>query len=129
MTTAPRFVRILAAVLATAPCGALGQGLPAEVERLVSAAKLPDARVGVCVIDADTRRVLVERDAAGGYMPASNLKLLTSGAALPKTDFTASLVSGSSRHFLVYDNYDALLEYNCAHSYAISVALLSERIQ
>jgi len=54
---------------------------------------------------------------------------LTNGAALPKTDFTASLVSGSSRHFLVYDNYDALLEYNCAHSYAIAVALLSDRIQ
>ena len=53
---------------------------------------------------------------------------LTSGAALPKTDFTASLVSGSTRHFLVYDNYDALLEYNCAHSYAIAVALLSQRI-
>ncbi len=54
---------------------------------------------------------------------------LTTGAALPKTDLTASLVSGSSRSFLVYDNYDALLEYNCAHSYAISVALLSERIR
>jgi len=54
---------------------------------------------------------------------------LINGAALPKTDFTASLVSGSSRHFLVYDNYDALLEYNCAHSYAIAVALLSDRIQ
>jgi membrane-bound lytic murein transglycosylase B len=54
---------------------------------------------------------------------------LASGAALPKTDFTASLVSGSARHFLVYDNYDALLEYNCAHSYAIAVALLSERIR
>jgi membrane-bound lytic murein transglycosylase B len=54
---------------------------------------------------------------------------LTSGAALPKTDFNASLVSGRSRHFLVYDNYEALLEYNCAHSYAISVALLSDRIQ
>jgi membrane-bound lytic murein transglycosylase B len=53
---------------------------------------------------------------------------LTNGAALPKTDFTASLVSGSSRHFLVYDNYDALLEYNCAHSYAISVALLADRL-
>ena len=49
---------------------------------------------------------------------------LTGGAALPKTDFTASLVSGHRRNFLVYDNYDALLEYNCAHSYAISVALL-----
>jgi membrane-bound lytic murein transglycosylase B len=53
---------------------------------------------------------------------------LTNGAALPKTDFTASLVSGSTRHFLVYDNYDALLEYNCAHSYAVSVALLADRI-
>jgi membrane-bound lytic murein transglycosylase B len=54
---------------------------------------------------------------------------LTGGAALPKTDFTASLVSGASRHFLVYDNYDSLLEYNCAHSYAISVALLSDRVR
>jgi membrane-bound lytic murein transglycosylase B len=54
---------------------------------------------------------------------------LTSGASLPKTDLGASLVSGSSRHFLVYDNYDALLEYNCAHSYAISVALLADRIR
>jgi membrane-bound lytic murein transglycosylase B len=53
---------------------------------------------------------------------------LTSGAALPKTEFTASLVSGTTRHFLVYDNYDALLDYNCAHSYAVSVALLSSRI-
>ena len=53
---------------------------------------------------------------------------LTNGAALPKTEFTASLVSGTTRHFLVYDNYDALLEYNCAHSYAVSVGLLSNRI-
>jgi membrane-bound lytic murein transglycosylase B len=59
---------------------------------------------------------------------ALGVRLLT-GAALPKTDLTASLVSGSTRSFLVYDNYDALLEYNCAHSYAISVALLSDRIR
>jgi membrane-bound lytic murein transglycosylase B len=37
-------------------------------------------------------------------------------------------VSGAARHFLVYDNYDVLLAYNCAHAYALSVALLSERI-
>lgn len=54
---------------------------------------------------------------------------LTNGAALPKTDLAASLVSGSARHFLVYDNYDALLEYNCAHPYAIAVALLADRIR
>jgi membrane-bound lytic murein transglycosylase B len=48
--------------------------------------------------------------------------------ALPKSEMTASLVSGSRRHFLVYKNYDALLDYNCAHSYALSVALLADRI-
>ena len=53
---------------------------------------------------------------------------LTNGATLPKTDLT-SLVSGSSRHFLVSDNYDALLEYNCSHAYAITVALLGDRIK
>jgi membrane-bound lytic murein transglycosylase B len=53
---------------------------------------------------------------------------LPGGAVLPKHDLTASLVSGDSRHFLVYSNYDALLEYNCAHSYAISVALLGDAI-
>jgi len=50
------------------------------------------------------------------------------GGALPKTETQASLVSGTTRHFLVYSNYDALLEYNCAHAYALSVALLGERI-
>ena len=53
---------------------------------------------------------------------------LPGGAALPKRELDAALVSGDTRHFLVYSNYDALLEYNCAHSYAISVALLSDAI-
>ena len=50
------------------------------------------------------------------------------GAPLPKADINAALVSGASRHFLVYGNYDALLSYNCAHAYAVSVALLADRI-
>jgi membrane-bound lytic murein transglycosylase B len=53
---------------------------------------------------------------------------LPGGKALPKTELQASLVSGKARHFLVYRNYDAILEYNCAHSYALSVALLGDRI-
>ena len=53
---------------------------------------------------------------------------LPSGRPLPAAAVDASLVSGSKRHFLVYGNYDALLEYNCAHSYAISVALLGDAI-
>jgi len=50
------------------------------------------------------------------------------GAALPKADLEAALVSGNSRHFLVYSNYDALLAYNCAHAYALSVAMLGDRL-
>jgi membrane-bound lytic murein transglycosylase B len=53
---------------------------------------------------------------------------LADGRALPAADQRASLVSGTTRKFLVYDNYDALLEYNCAHPYALSVALLADRI-
>jgi membrane-bound lytic murein transglycosylase B len=50
------------------------------------------------------------------------------GGALPKADLSASLVSGQTRRFLVYHNYDALLEYNCAHAYALTVAMLGERV-
>jgi membrane-bound lytic murein transglycosylase B len=53
---------------------------------------------------------------------------LPGGRHLPQSDLTASLVSGTKRQFLVYANYDALLEYNCAHSYAVSVALLGDAI-
>jgi membrane-bound lytic murein transglycosylase B len=49
-------------------------------------------------------------------------------ANLPSASVEASLVSGTTRRFLVYGNYDVLLEYNCAHPYALSVALLSEKI-
>ena len=50
------------------------------------------------------------------------------GGALPDAAVTAALVAGRTRHFLVYPNYDALLQYNCAHSYALSVALLGDRL-
>lgn len=50
------------------------------------------------------------------------------GSALPLSDQKASLFSGTSRHFLAYENYDALLEYNCSNSYALSVITLGERV-
>ena len=50
------------------------------------------------------------------------------GQRLPPATPNAALVSGRSRSFLVYQNYDALLEYNCAHSYAIAAGLLADRI-
>jgi len=50
------------------------------------------------------------------------------GRPLPTAPFGAALVSGTSRQFLVYTNYDALLEYNCAHAYALGVGLLADAI-
>ena len=51
------------------------------------------------------------------------------GKALPRADLIGSLVDAGNRRFLVYRNYEALLGYNCAHAYALSVALLAERIR
>lgn len=54
---------------------------------------------------------------------------LVNGGALPRSDIEAGLVTTDRRTFLVYDNYDAILRYNCAHYYALSVALLADRIR
>lgn len=51
-----------------------------------------------------------------------------SGAPLPRADMDASLLAAGTRYYLVYRNYESLLEYNCAHSYALSIALLADRI-
>jgi membrane-bound lytic murein transglycosylase B len=52
----------------------------------------------------------------------------TAGTALPRAAIDASLIHTGQRAFLVYRNYESLLDYNCAHSYALAVALLSERV-
>ena len=53
----------------------------------------------------------------------------STGGALPKVDRSASLLNASAKTYLVYNNYDSLLGYNCAHAYALAVALLSDRIR
>ncbi len=52
-----------------------------------------------------------------------------SGGPLPASKVPASLVRGGSRSFLLYSNYESILGYNCAHTYALSVALLSDRLR
>jgi len=53
---------------------------------------------------------------------------LKGGRPLPTADVGASLVRGEKRFFLVYRNYEALLDYNCSSSYAVAVGLLADRI-
>jgi membrane-bound lytic murein transglycosylase B len=47
---------------------------------------------------------------------------------LPAVAVDASFIRVDGRAFLVYANYEALLAYNCAHRYALSVALLADRL-
>jgi peptidoglycan lytic transglycosylase B len=51
------------------------------------------------------------------------------GAPIPTGTIDASLVTDGSRYFLVYSNYEALLAYNCATSYAISIGMLADRLK
>ena len=54
----------------------------------------------------------------------------SNGKPLPTANMNASLVTtGDNRTFLVYQNYESLLGYNCAHYYALSVAMLADRLQ
>ncbi len=55
--------------------------------------------------------------------------VLANGGPLPKAEMNASLVRGVKQHFLVYRNYDALIDYNCSNSYAISAGMLSDRVR
>ena len=50
------------------------------------------------------------------------------GGPLPKANMEAGLVDVGDRKFLVYSNYDAILAYNCSHHYALSVAMLADRL-
>ena len=50
------------------------------------------------------------------------------GTLVPASDREASLVRAGKRNFLLYSNYRAILAYNCANTYALSVALLSDRL-
>ena len=45
-----------------------------------------------------------------------------------KAALAASLLRVDQETFLVYRNYETLLTYNCAHSYAVAVGLLADRL-
>jgi membrane-bound lytic murein transglycosylase B len=50
------------------------------------------------------------------------------GGQLAGGDYDAALLDAGARSFLLHPNYGALLQYNCAHAYALSVGMLSDRI-
>jgi membrane-bound lytic murein transglycosylase B len=50
------------------------------------------------------------------------------GVLLARSAPPAALLAIGRRRFLLHPNYDTLLAYNCAHHYALAVAILADRI-
>jgi len=76
----PLLLAPLPIAASVAPC--LAADLDREVAALVATAKMPKATVAVSVRDVSSGEELVELRDALPLIPASNMKLLTSGAAL-----------------------------------------------
>jgi len=55
---------------------------------------------------------------------------LANGSRVPRSPVAASLLlTGDRRRFLVDQNYESILAYNCSHRYALSVGLLADLIR
>ncbi|WP_165978699.1 D-alanyl-D-alanine carboxypeptidase/D-alanyl-D-alanine endopeptidase [Actinomadura darangshiensis] len=96
---------LLAAPAAYPAAAAAGPGdLGKDLDAILADARLKDATVGVVVRDAKTGAVQYSRGATKPVLPASNMKLYTSGAALSllgtgyrfRTKVSAKSVSGAS---------------------------------
>ena len=92
------------ALLLTLPAGA---GLRDEIEIEIRRAQLGGATVAVSVRDAETGAVLVDESAGELMIPASNMKLFTSGAALhvlgPRFEFRTRAIIDGERLVIVGD--------------------------
>ena len=84
MGSVVRIARVMASVaVVVAMAGTVcGQDLQEAVRGLVASKKLGDAKVGICLMDAHSKTVLASVNAGETFIPASNMKLLTSGAAM-----------------------------------------------
>ncbi len=95
---------IALALLLVAPAGA---GLRDEIEIEIRRAQLSGATVAVSVRDAESGAVLIDENAGVLMIPASNLKLFTSGAALhvlgPSFEFRTRAILDGERLVIVGD--------------------------
>jgi D-alanyl-D-alanine carboxypeptidase/D-alanyl-D-alanine-endopeptidase (penicillin-binding protein 4) len=81
-SSAHRLTALFTLLVALLITGAGHAGLQQDVEALVRRTDLGDARIGVSIVDTATGATLVRLNDDDAFIPASNLKLLTTGAAL-----------------------------------------------
>ncbi len=79
--------------------------LEAEIDEILEAGIESSAKVGVRAVDVETGRVLYEKNGDRGFNPASNMKLLTSAAALdvfgPSETFETRLLAADPHEGVV----------------------------
>src|SRR5262245_43759003 len=107
-----RWVAALLIACAIAPSFTAVAGIREDVERLVRSAPLKNATVAVSIRDTVTNAPMVSINADNLMTPASNMKLLTSGAALhvlgPNYKFTTRMLHDGDRLVIVGDGDPAL---------------------
>jgi membrane-bound lytic murein transglycosylase B len=95
--------------------------LPADFDARLGS-KAPLRTEGCRAVRQLTEPMLLKEWAAIGVRTAR-------GTPLPRAPIAASLLRVDQETFLVYRNYETLLTYNCAHSYAVAVGLLADRLE
>jgi len=75
-------IGLIAAILVAGLTPTQAQELNEDVQRLISKNRLGETRTGIYMLDAATGDVLCDINASEAFAPASNMKLLTAGAAL-----------------------------------------------
>ncbi len=101
LKTLPALLLAAMCALASPAAGGEPPALEAEIRARIAAADLKGASIGLAVIDVQTGRVLCAADETKPLTPASNVKLITTGAALlllgPKFQFTTEIYGTSVR--------------------------------
>ena len=82
MTRSRSILLLALTALLALPASAIGQELQGALDKLVNESRLRGATVGVVIADPQSGRSLGTEKAGNRFIPASNMKLLTTGAAL-----------------------------------------------
>lgn len=107
-------ILVFAAALLIPHATASAQPLTERLNTAVAKAKLGKTKIAVFAMDVDSGEVLMERNATDQMIPASNMKLLTSGAAAlvlgPDFNFKTELVwQPQQRRFVLRGSGDPAL--------------------
>jgi len=100
--------RRTASLLAVAViAGQAAAGLREDIEIIIRSAELTGAAIGVSVVDCDSGEEFANFRATDAFIPASNMKLLTTGAALhvlgPTFTYRTSMIRDGDRIIIIGD--------------------------